>query len=905
MFPSYELSRPRRLLALALVAAATVTAAAAAPPARASAPCGSLVFGGVGQINLDPSCFESGDGNMTAATVAGGTDWSSFLASGASTLSSSYVTHDATGGTDDTFVSGKKEEDPANWAFNQSPSSPKDDLLAAAKADDLVSGHVFAYLGATRVGNSGSMDLSFEFNQEEQPGTLEVPTTFTDGSGTHQTTTLMPARQTGDVLIAFDTNGSVVTIGGCIWKGTSTNGAWYLLPTGAGTPPAETVPPSSDPRIGTIALDDNTNPFGKACTPLSSAVNPAALGAVNTAAIGAGDNVLDGTDLADNQFAELSVDLTLALTNPQNTSPCFHFGSVWMRTRSSNQVSSTPEDLVAPRPLNASSCTVSGTKYLDANGNGTRDSGEGALAGFKFQLQKNTGGSWTNVATAVSDSNGHYAFNDLPQGDYRVIELGYFTSPADATGTFHSYASGPYVCTEPAETAGSCVSGTLTLDTDNLNRIQDFGNHVPPAVVTVHKTEGGLLPLTRTWDFTLAPQGGAAGAVVHPDATTGDVSFPAVAPGDYTLCEINIPAGWETTLGTITDGSACQNVTLTPGQQLTVNADNGRPHLALTKSAVAFVYHGDTITYSFSVTNDGNVPLTAVSVHDTMCPTDPQVGNLAVGATAVVTCDVPVAAHDAAEANPIHNVAQALGTSPGENPVTSNQATADVRILHPAVSIDKSGPATATAGDLVTYTLIATNTGDEAFAAPLVVVSDARCEAPPVLGSVNGDATPDSFDPGDHWTYSCSVQTAQGDTLIHNVADVDATDPNGRHATASDDADTTLTPPIVVLPETIKVANAKLRGPEGCVSTKRTSQVVVTGKRIASATFYVGGRKVKTQSKAVGGKFSLALKGKRLSYGSHGITVRIQFLPNSTLKSKTLRLRVNRCRPVVLPTFTG
>jgi hypothetical protein len=109
----------------------------------------------------------------------------------------------------------------------------------------------------------------------------------------------------------------------------------------------------------------------------------------------------------------------------------------------------------------------------------------------------------------------------------------------------------------------------------------------------------------------------------------------------------------------------------------------------------------------------------------------------------------------------------------------------------------------------------------------------------------------------------------------------------------------------VVLPETLKVANAKLRGPQGCIATKRTSRVVVTGRRIASATFFLGGRKVKTQRRAINGKFFLELKGKKLSYGSHGITVVVRYLPNSTAKTKTLRMRVNRCRPVVVPTFTG
>src|SRR5919107_4112978 len=196
---------------------------------------------------------------------------------------------------------------------------------------------------------------------------------------------------------------------------------------------------------------------------------------------------------------------------------------------------------------------------------------------------------------------------------------------------------------------------------------------------------------------------------------------------------------------------------------------------------------------------------------------------------------MPAPAHADGEANPIVNTATVTAKddlNPAAPPAASQHQTV---LLHPTVSIDKTGPETATAGTAVTYTLVVTNTGDESFASSLVVVSDARCEAPPALVSVNGDGSAASFDPGDQWTYTCTVQTAVGDALVHNTGVVDAQDVHGHHATASDDADTTLTAPIVVLPETLKVANAKLRGPQGCIPTKAASKVVVTGRRIASA----------------------------------------------------------------------
>lgn len=908
---------------------------------------------------------------------------------------------------------------------------------------------------------------------------------------------------------------------------------------------------------------------------------------------------------------------------------------------------------------------------------------------FDFTAQGSGGGDASPFGTVAAgaasftvDGGSDTGAKALDAGTYQVTEIG------PHAGTSGTWVLSGIDCGR-AKVTTDLAGGSVQLTLANGDDVTCTFANTKDATVTVHKTEGGRLPLTRTWDFTLAPKGGAAGAPVHPDAVTGDVSFGPVAAGDYTICEINIPSDWETTLGTITAGSACQDVTVVSGQALTVDADNLHPHVTVTKTqadsdlpagtpgrtathdpisvhvgdhvaysvdvhndgnstltfvdplgetncdggtlsgpssatlaaglaagdhwtytcsyvvsgnesgdaftntasakmhdstgplevtgsddvsaavvkpsltvvkkqkvdgsaaslthdpidshvgdvidysitvtntsnagtsldfsasgaiddphcdtvappagvdlatdklasgaswtftcshtvtgtepgdgwsntftatgtdriggtasgddtvtagvlkpgtlllkaGVDYVHHGDTITYTFKVTNTGNVALHDVYVHDTKCPSDPHfTGTLAVGAQTTLSCDMPVPAHQDGEANPIHNVAQAFGTDTSGTSVGSNESTADARILHPHISVDKkvrvgdggafadgpvtawvgdtlhyqmvvtndggdssvptpltvsltdaqcdsgtlsgpagvtlgtsvlaggaswtftcshvvaagdgnaykntvsvtgvdqlggakgtvsatdeadativhptvtldkTGPASATAGSLVPFALVVHNTGDDSFAAQLVVVTDPRCEAPPALSSVNGDTSPGTFDPGDGWTYTCAVQTGPTDTTIHNVGFVDATDDGGHHATAQDPADTSL---IAVLPETLKVADARLRGPQGCISAKRVSSVTIAGRRIASATFFVDGHKVKTLTRASHGRYTYRLTGKRLRYGSHGVTVKITFRSGSTLRTKTLHMRVNRCRPVVVPAFTG
>ena len=77
----------------------------------------------------------------------------------------------------------------------------------------------------------------------------------------------------------------------------------------------------------------------------------------------------------------------------------------------------------------------------------------------------------------------------------------------------------------------------------------------------------------------------------------------------------------------------------------------------------------------------------------------------------------------------------------------------------PAIALEKSGPTLAEAGDTLRYTLYVTNPGLVAIPANGVTVTDNRCDDPPALTTKNGDASPQTLDPGDTWTYACSHET--------------------------------------------------------------------------------------------------------------------------------------------------
>jgi uncharacterized repeat protein (TIGR01451 family) len=101
-----------------------------------------------------------------------------------------------------------------------------------------------------------------------------------------------------------------------------------------------------------------------------------------------------------------------------------------------------------------------------------------------------------------------------------------------------------------------------------------------------------------------------------------------------------------------------------------------------------------------------------------------------------------------------------------------------------AIAIDKTGPASAEAGDTLRYTIYVTNPGDVPFPAASVRVTDPTCDDPPALVSKAGpgggtDASPGTLDPGDTWTYACSRRTTAGadcqPSTVPNTATVNGT----------------------------------------------------------------------------------------------------------------------------------
>jgi uncharacterized repeat protein (TIGR01451 family) len=477
---------------------------------------------------------------------------------------------------------------------------------------------------------------------------------------------------------------------------------------------------------------------------------------------------------------------------------------------------------------------------------------------------------------------------------------------------------------------GTDGTGTLS-DVATLTGSDGFTNSANGAVsisstrladLTIHKTipdviKDGDAPQTFTFDVKDG-DGNVVDTVqitFNAGETDKSVDVPGLTPGTYAVSEHKL-VGWSAQadrsvdLGTSCGGTAeFKNTPVPPGIDLDkkVKVNTG----SFTDGPTS-AYVGDTLTYEVTVKNTGETPL-ALTWGDQLSSTfvdakcDPGTisgptgdansdGKLDTTETWTFTCTHKVTASDA---DPLVNTVKVTGTDSFHQTVSDHDSTS-VDIRHPAIAIDKTGPATANAGDLVPFTIVITDTGDTSYSEPDVHLTDALCQAPPSLVTKNGDSSPGTFDPGDKWTYTCSVQTQAGQTSIHNVALVNATDVGAKAETATDDASTVLAAQVV---SPIRVGSAKLRGTQGCAARNRAT-ASVAGKEIAFVTFYVDGKKVKVVRKPVGGRYTLSVDARKLEKGAHKVKAVVTFNSGVTPKKRTLSLTFFRCA-AAKPKFTG
>jgi uncharacterized repeat protein (TIGR01451 family) len=351
--------------------------------------------------------------------------------------------------------------------------------------------------------------------------------------------------------------------------------------------------------------------------------------------------------------------------------------------------------------------------------------------------------------------------------DYQPdIALTKVNSPTEARGDLTPPAelTSDYVVTNP----GNTPLANVTVTDDRCGPVVP----VPPTGTNAGDTNGdGLLDPGESWQFT-CDRPLSTGLSTDPNGV--NIVNTATVTG-------NDPSGT-----VVTDTSTDDVDLFTPAISL-VKTVNGAKQ--------ATISSGDQVTYRYEATNEGNTPLSPVTLTDDTPPctsptrrADPPPGNddnvLDVGETWVWTCQANPTADVVNTADvvgvPVNPVTDAPFTDP--NPPVTDEDRAEVNVVDAAIELTKVADPTSILLDAganppaenVQYTFSATNTGTAILGRPGGTpatdpgwVIDPNCNGPTTY--TGGDTSPANglMDPGETWTFTCTA-SVDSDTL--NVA---------------------------------------------------------------------------------------------------------------------------------------
>ncbi|WP_198293619.1 DUF7507 domain-containing protein, partial [Algoriphagus resistens] len=258
----------------------------------------------------------------------------------------------------------------------------------------------------------------------------------------------------------------------------------------------------------------------------------------------------------------------------------------------------------------------------------------------------------------------------------------------------------------------------------------------------------------------------------------------ATVTAEHVVVQADIDAGSYTNQATATGQDTNGGNVNTETNEVTVPAIEN-PGISIDKTAITTSYSedGDVISYQVTVINTGNVTLTDVQVIDPLTEMDESIATFAPGATQVFTTTYTTDQVDVDNGS-VPNTASVTAVPPASSEISSVNDTDDElvnAIQTPAIEVDKSADKTTfnTPGEVVTYTIVVSNTGNVTLTG--VEVTD------PLTGL---DEAVGTLAPGQSATYTTTITITQADIdngSISNTAATNGVDPNGDQVNDTDD----------------------------------------------------------------------------------------------------------------------
>ena len=251
---------------------------------------------------------------------------------------------------------------------------------------------------------------------------------------------------------------------------------------------------------------------------------------------------------------------------------------------------------------------------------------------------------------------------------------------------------------------------------------------------------------------------------------------------------------------TVTSSSSNTSTPTSTAATLSLTKTAGTPSDANTNGRVD---SGDTIAYTFRVTNTGAQTLTNVAVSDakagaTSCPTT----TLGPGASTTCTTTAPYVISQAdVDAGSVQNTAAASGRNPAGTAVTSNLSSTSTATSTAAtlsltktagISTDVNANGRVDAGDRIAYSFAVTNTGAQTLTS--IAITD------PKVGTTTCPAT--TLAPGASTTCTATYTITQADVnsgAVSNTATATSRNPAGGTVTSTSSSTATPTSSVATL----------------------------------------------------------------------------------------------------------
>jgi gliding motility-associated-like protein/uncharacterized repeat protein (TIGR01451 family) len=292
-----------------------------------------------------------------------------------------------------------------------------------------------------------------------------------------------------------------------------------------------------------------------------------------------------------------------------------------------------------------------------------------------------------------------------------------------------------------------------------------------------------------TYTITVENTGNVTITNIAVDDPLGGLSenIPSLTPGAvdeytalYDVTQADLNKG--NIINTVTvSGTDTENNPVTDDATVTVNAVF-EPGLNVTNTASAATFSsvGETITYTISVENTGNVTITNIAVSDLLTGLNENIVSLAPGADEDYTALYVVKQADLNNGT-IVNTVTASGKDPENNTISETGTATVTAALNPELTLTKtaSSEVFSSVGEVITYTIAVENTGNVTLTG--ITVSD------PLTGM---NRTIASMAPGVKQEYTENYIVKQADLnqgSIVNKATASGSDPENNTVTDDDE----------------------------------------------------------------------------------------------------------------------